>query len=46
MKSRAPLSDGFGGSFMMSGVEAEDTSIVVTVWSSIRQHKDPLTVVN
>ena len=46
MKSLEPLSVGFGGSFTISGVDAEDTSIVVTAWSSTKQHSDPSTLVS
>lgn len=44
MKSLAPLSDGLGGRVITSGVVAEDTSIVVTVWSWIKQQSEPLIV--
>ena len=41
MKSLAPLSAGLGGSLIISGVAAEDTSIVVIAWSWIRQQSEP-----
>ena len=42
MKSLAPLSAGLGGSLTTSGVAEEDTSIVVIVWSWMRQQSEPL----
>ena len=44
IKSLAPLSAGLGGSLTTSGVSEEDTSIVVIVWSWIRQQREPFTV--